>query len=210
MKLPTPALYTLVSKLAEVTEKGLWINNETLGLSTREWQVLKHEFRSSGHKRYLPAFKDARIFLEWCRSKGWLVILITSRPIDRYPNLFTDTVNWLNDYRLPFDLLWWATEKGDRLDESHVRMLSQIQFAVDDSPRFVAQFRNKGIRTYLLDRYAPTDVEELRVNSLTMLMEMEDERWLSKTHDTDPTQSTRERNPLIQSPTDPNRLTFGS
>jgi len=100
--------------------------------------------------------------------------------VDRYPNIFTDTLSWLDAMQLPFDHLWWATDKSDRLEEAHVQMRSQIVFAVDDDKKFVAQFRSKGIKTYWLDRSLPfnesdpTHDDRFHVRNLHDLMSRED------------------------------------
>jgi FMN phosphatase YigB (HAD superfamily) len=143
----------LGNRLEEIVQKRSWLNHEAVGLTHLQWQQVKHDFRTRGGKRTLPVFKDAKPFLQWCQGKGWAVILVTSRPVNEYPNIFTDTLTWLHDNSLPFDHVWWANEKGERIDEeAHVLLRSQIMFAVDDSEKFVAQFRSKGIKTYHLDR----------------------------------------------------------
>jgi len=156
------------------------INIDQTGVSQDQWRVIKHEFRIRGGKRSLPPYGDARQFLNWCWERGWIIILMTSRPVDRYPNIFTDTLSWLDAMQLPFDHLWWATDKSDRLEEAHVQMRSQIVFAVDDDKKFVAQFRSKGIKTYWLDRSLPfnesdpTHDDRFHVRNLHDLMSRED------------------------------------
>lgn len=143
-----------------------YINAEILQVTHDEWRTLKHHFRIEGEKRVMPVYSDAPRFLQWCRSRGFKIILVTSRPINEYPNLFTDTMTWLTSNRLQFDYLWWATEKAERIQEGNV--LSRTVFAVDDDPRYVNQFTAKGVRTYLLQRWN-TNPEWPEMNPVTLL-----------------------------------------
>jgi hypothetical protein len=163
-----------VHRLDDCIRNQSWIDGTTAGVSPADWKRIKHEFRSTGGHKHLPVFKDAKAFLEWCQQQGWLVVLITSRPVDEYPNIFTDTVTWLHDNHLPFDRLWWAQDKGMALDETYMLMRSLIRFAVDDDGKFVAQFNSRGIRTYWLRQNGEFDpAHPLTVRSLTDIIEME-------------------------------------
>ena len=164
-------------RLDSLQRMGSTINHESVGVTYAQWQTVKHKFRTSGGKRTLPVFKEARPFLNWCRERGWMIILVTSRPIDRYPNIFTDTVTWLHDNQLPFDYLWWADNKALRMEEfEHASLQAQTVFAVDDDHRFIAQYRSKGVKAYWLNRFAEDSQmsnDPTTVRSLTSLMEKE-------------------------------------
>lgn len=128
---------------------GSYLNASTVGLPQELWQRLKHHFRTQGAKRGLPVFHEAIPFLFRMRADGHLIILLTSRPIDRYPNIFTDTILWLNSHRLPYDYVWWSHDKAERLAE----LQQFVRFAVDDELKFVDQFAQAGIPTYWLQRH---------------------------------------------------------
>jgi hypothetical protein len=167
----------LQERLDYLRKNQMWINSDTVGVSHMEWQKVKHHFRTNGGKRALRPFSDAKAFLEWCRSQGWLIVLITSRPIVEYPNLFSDTLYWLDKTQMPYDHVWWSMEKMERIEEAAVDP-QQIVFAVDDSKTFVEQFRKKGVKTYHLDRgmrYGELDPthEPFHVSSLHDLMQRE-------------------------------------
>lgn len=150
MRLSSSETIRVVQRLEEIQVRQSFVNADTVGVGHLQWQAVKHDFRTRGGKRTLNVFPDARPFLEWCKTKGWTIILVTSRPVTEYPNIFTDTLYWLNANQLPFDRLWWSFEKGERLEEASLR--SQVVFAVDDSPKHVTQFREKGIKAYQLSR----------------------------------------------------------
>jgi hypothetical protein len=162
----------LRAQLAALRRSHCWVDYRTVGVTYNEWQIVKHDIRVRGGKKDLPVFPDAREFLLGCKRRGYLVVLITSRPIDRYPNIFTDTITWLYNNHLPFDYLWWADRKADRMEEGRIK--DHTVFAVDDSMEFVQQFRNRGIKSYWLDRgrnSLPQDAYHIK--SLTELLTLE-------------------------------------
>jgi uncharacterized HAD superfamily protein len=148
--------YSLVSdvlnkKLCEKEKKQGYINTVTrhdLGLLPPEWQNLKHQFRISGYKEYMPAYGDAKEFLSKLKEHGIVTVLLTSRPIDRYPNLYADTVAWLEREQLPYDIIWWSYDKADHVVEN----LPNPLFAVDDDLNQANRFDASDIPVYWLCR----------------------------------------------------------
>ena len=125
-----------------------FINRHDLDMSPKEWQDLKHEFRISGYKEYMPVFDDAKEFLTQLKDKDIVTVLLTSRPIDRYPNLYADTVAWLEREQLPYDIIWWSYDKADHVVEN----LPNPLFAVDDDLSQANKFDEADIPVYWLCR----------------------------------------------------------
>jgi len=124
------------------------INRNDLNMDPATWQDLKHEFRISGYKEFMPVFDDAKEFLTRLKDKDITVVLLTSRPIDRYPNLYTDTVAWLERSKLPYDVIWWSYDKADHVVEN----LPNPLFAVDDDLSQASKFDLADIPVYWLCR----------------------------------------------------------
>jgi len=153
LKLTPSETLSFVHRLDDLCKKRVWVGAESVGIEPSKWNLLKHEFRVGGYHRRLPVFDDAKFFLDWCRAHRWKILLITARPVDRYPNIFTDTLAWLDAEQLAFDFLWWASNKADRLEEiTNAKAKLNVVFAVDDDLTFVKQFASRGIRTFWLDR----------------------------------------------------------
>lgn len=148
--IPSPLWQQMLERVEEIEAIGSHINGEALGIPEAAWQELKHEFRVTGAKRHLPAFVDAQRFLQQIRERGYQIVLLTSRPIDRYPNIQTDTLLWLHEKQLPFDFLWWSYDKSERILDSGFR--DQVKFAVDDDERHLAGFAKLGVPCFLLKR----------------------------------------------------------
>ncbi|SRR6266540_1363919 len=160
------------------------------------WKNLKHEFRTSGAKAHMPTMPGAKKFMDWCREMGWLIVILTSRPIDRYPNMYGDTLAWLHSHRIPFDFIWWASDKAERVPEE---IKDKIVFAVDDDEQYVMQYKQAGIPVFWVrDRTAgawPEDVHPVQsVQDIQPLME--NHIWQTlQTLATVPTPSTPDKNP---------------
>lgn len=134
-----------------VMQRRGYFNAANMELQEETWQDLKHHFRVSGGKRHLPVFADAKDFLGRMRQRKLRIVLLTSRPIDEYPNILTDTLFWLEQNQLPFDFLWWGDDKAERLIKVP-DLKSKIQFAVDDDRKFIDQFQKAGIASFWLRR----------------------------------------------------------
>ncbi len=205
-------------RLSDIIDKRGWVNAATVGVADDEWKRLKHEFRISNGKRALPVFPDAKPFLEALQRRNLQIVLLTSRPIDRYPNIYTDTLLWLQRNQLPFDFIWWSLDKAERVLEGDLRQY--VQLVVDDDIKYVQQFERLGMQCFLVDRdpcAVPAEMSPIvhRVTNLRQVVDMYDARireqealtWHSttQTRNTDPTQSTSTRIPEPPSPEAPKR-----
>lgn len=122
----------------QVLAQHTWMDGPSVGMSNTTWKEMQHKFRTCGGNRNMPAFDDAAAFTRWCREQGFLIILLTSRPIDQYPNIYTDTVVWLAKAGMEFDIVWWAQEKGDFMQLASLTP-DWFRFYVDDDIRYVRQ-----------------------------------------------------------------------
>lgn len=161
-------------RIACLRDRGGWVNARSVGLSEERWQYYKHRFRISGAKRHLPVYADAKPFLERLHDHGLQIILLTSRPIDRYPNLYTDTLLWLQDRQLPFDFIWWSHDKAERVLDGRVQ--EHIHLVVDDDPKYINQFSALGLSCYWLTRHIACISDDAtpnvqRVSSLSAVLD---------------------------------------
>lgn len=113
---------------AKCREMG-WVNAELLGISPSMWAEIKHEIRTSGVKEGFPVMPGAQEIWQWSVSMGWGNLVLTARPIDRYPNLYSDTLQWLHKNDFHPDFIWWADDKPERIGAFR----KHVVFAVDDS-----------------------------------------------------------------------------
>jgi len=138
-----------------------WYDAKSLDLAPQTWAIIKHTFRSSGGFGTLPVIPGARALIDALHAAGAVVVALTSRPIDRYPNIYAETVHWLNTHHLDVDHVWWGVDKAERLalaNEAYHGFMANVWFAVDDDQKFVKQFSDLGIRTYWLAAKEPVDM----------------------------------------------------
>lgn len=135
---------------------------DSLGISESLWQAIKHRFRTEKGKLDIPEYPGATHFMKTLRAKGYKIIVLTSRPIDVYPNIYTETVEWLKARDMPFDFLWWANDKKEKILESNLRNV--VSFAVDDDERHINMYDSIGVKSYWVKRYPTPKYERETYN----------------------------------------------
>ena len=143
-----PGLRALINELKSADYHFSVVTRHDLDLTVEKWQDIKHRFRISGAIENLPVYGDVIHFLKGLRDYGISTVLLTSRPIDRYPNLYGDTVSWLEKNQLPYDVIWWAYDKADKA----IERLPNPVFAVDDDPGHISKFADAGIKSFWICR----------------------------------------------------------
>jgi len=109
-----------------------------------EYVLLKHEYREVEGE--LPPKKGAKEFLETLCSRGYSVVLMSSRPTDMYPQLEAKTLNWLRKHELPFSLLHFTDDKI-----RDIEMLKDVSFVVEDDPVIAIQLAEEGYKVYWIN-----------------------------------------------------------
>lgn len=135
-----------------------WVDHRVLNIPRGQHATLLHEFRTTDQHIQLPIMPGARAFLDWCRERNWQIILLTSRPIHEYPNLYGETLMWLTHHQLQYDRVWWARDKAEICLDRNIR--DHIVFAVDDDTRYIDQYMRAGIPVYWMNKLgSPTAAE---------------------------------------------------
>lgn len=148
---------------------------EKTGCPLSEAIRVKHIYRDSGQKRFIPVIDGARQFLNELKYMGYIVVLLTSRPIKQYKRIFADTQFWLADNKLHYDAILFDEEKGERLFKEFGK--DRVKFFVDDVAPFANGISDKGIKCYLINKpyNDSSDIGEnvMRVNTLEDILELE-------------------------------------
>ena len=137
-----------------MSRNDTWINYETMKVSPIKWLGVLENFRMSGGKQSIPLIPGADNLVQRLHSYGYKLILVTSRPIDIYPGIYRDTVEWLRGYNLHYDLLLWSKNKVELL--YRLKFIPEIIFAVDDKVSHILNYSNVGITTFWLNHYEHT------------------------------------------------------
>jgi NTP pyrophosphatase (non-canonical NTP hydrolase) len=133
-----------------LSKKAGWVGYEEMEMDPQVWQEMKHDFRTSRGKVGLPLYPYAREMLTTLKAQGMKIILCTSRPIDAYPNIYLDTLEWLRLNDLPFDFIWWSTNKAETVLEKGIA--GRVKLVIEDDIRFALYTAKLGLKTLWLDR----------------------------------------------------------
>lgn len=128
-----------------------WINHESMGVPYRQWLDVLEMFRMAGGKQAIPVVEGAVELLRSLKTGGVEVVLLTSRPIDLYSNIYRDTMEWLRNNELCYDLVLWSKSKAEMVHK--MRLTDKVIFAIDDEIKHVVEYDLLGIKTYWIDLY---------------------------------------------------------
>jgi hypothetical protein len=139
-----------------------WVSHISLRMDLLAYENLKHQFRTGPYKRNLPSYPDAEPFTRRLRDSGRTIVLLTSRPIDKYPNIYAETLLWLKQTRMQFKALWWSNNKFERV--SWTTFTEQVDMVVDDDLSHLEKFAERlgdKAKCYWVNRGAPGNVRVL-------------------------------------------------
>lgn len=124
--------------------------NDILCLDEADYADLKHKWRIEGHKRdmtMLPGTHGAvRRLAQW-----YDIIVISSRPADKYANIREDTECWLDHHDLVYNELIFTNDKFEYVSNHYDR--DDVLAIFDDDPKNLVKFAGKQtIQCYVIDR----------------------------------------------------------
>ena len=99
-----------------------------------EYEHLKDSYRTSGAKRSIPLIPGAKEFLDYLREKGLPIVLVSSRPYDKYLNILGDTLAWIKTHGLQFDAVYFDPEKTIKI----AKRFPNARLFVDDNVNFIS------------------------------------------------------------------------
>lgn len=124
--------------------------NEILCLDDADYAELKRRWRVEGHKRNMTMIPGTHGALR--RLSQWYdVVIISSRPADKYDNIREDTEYWLKQHDLQYSELVFTKEKFNYV-HSHYDV-NDVLAIFDDDPKNLIKFAGKRtIQCYIVDR----------------------------------------------------------
>jgi len=103
----------------------------------------KDAFHASGGFKKLDVLPGAVETLTWIRSLGYKIALVTARPHRRFPNIYRDTVDWLEQAGIKYDILLFEREKDVVLSRLAP---ATILAHVEDRARHASEMAAAGVR----------------------------------------------------------------
>lgn len=137
-------LSSFQGRLASLQD-GRPISSEVVG----ELERLKTEFYRGGGFRDVPPIAGAREALDQLRDDGWKIVIITARPTWQYKTLYADTIQWLKDHRIQFDLILFSKDKAEAIYD-HIFPARPTYF-IEDRSKHVLELVEIGVPVLMLD-----------------------------------------------------------
>ena len=111
---------------------------------------LKHEYRETGQKRFIPLCKGAKKLCDTEHENGCSFIFLTSRPYKEYKRIFADTMEWLkkNGLMKKGDVLFFNEEKDWKI----IKDFPNVQYVIEDNSNFALRMANYGKQVVLVDQ----------------------------------------------------------
>lgn len=116
-------------------------------LDIKTYENLKEKYRLSGVKANQPINKDTVKLMNQLKVAGNTIILYTTRPVNRYKRISSDTLKWLKKNKVPFDAIYWT----DFQKEDFYKLGLNIKFIVEDDINNAKLFSAEGYRVYLIN-----------------------------------------------------------
>jgi uncharacterized HAD superfamily protein/NTP pyrophosphatase (non-canonical NTP hydrolase) len=117
-------------------------------ISEEKVKELKHKFRTTGEKRFLPVIVGSKDALLKLKIKGYTIVLLSARPVKQYPRIFADTIEWLKANDLIYDAIIWDEKKEEKIMQEFPKM----NFMVEDNGDNALKVAKKGFKVYLFDK----------------------------------------------------------
>jgi len=113
-----------------------------------EYKKLKREYRTSGIKACLPLIEGATELTQHLRKNGYIIIILTARPIYEIKEVFRDTLLWLKKNNIAYDLLFAG---GHDKQNKIAKYFPEIEFIIEDNAKIANKIAKTGKKVYLLD-----------------------------------------------------------
>jgi len=121
---------------------SLWSRFKSAHKSSKRTEAeLKEKYRLSGLKASEPPIEGSVELLESFKRNGYTIILLSSRPVNRYPEVYMQTLQFLKRYRLVHDLLFFKDHKP--ISAELEDLWSRVEFFVDDDSRYIVDVKER-------------------------------------------------------------------
>lgn len=136
----------------------------------QQYRDLKEKYRLSGIKEKMPVKEGASELTLELRKMGYVIIILSKRPVQKYPTLFKQTVNWLDNNNIVYDGIIFDENKHTKI----ITEIPHLRFMIEDH-RYIANVIGKlGYKVYLMDtKYNKGNLHHnvTRVNNLREVIE---------------------------------------
>jgi hypothetical protein len=122
-------------------------------------EKLKHDWYISGRFRNAQPVPGVVDSLETVRSWGWRIVIVTARPNWEYKRISADTSWWLDQWKVPRDLVLYGKDKVELIHQ-FIAPAWPVAF-VEDMERNVRALSAARVNTLLFERHHNARIEPL-------------------------------------------------
>ena len=112
------------------------------------FEDMKSEFYRGGGFRTMSAIPGAVEGLKEIREMGYKIVLVTARPYRQHKRVYGDTLHWLKQHGVPYDLLLFKKDKAEAVTE-YVFPATPVAF-VEDRMKHALEVTQVGVPVLLL------------------------------------------------------------
>lgn len=123
------------------------LNDVKKTLTYDAYREFKEDYRLSGIKERLIPNEYASYLTHELKKLGYVIIIVTARPANKYPTLYSQTLNWLKANNIAYDSIYF----GER--DKHAKILFEIpnlKFMIEDNSYIANTVAKWGYKVFLL------------------------------------------------------------
>jgi hypothetical protein len=121
------------------------VNDKTVSMI----ESLKEDFYRDGGFLRLEPVNGAKEGLIELRARGWKIVLISARPYWQYKRVYSDTVVWLGENGMVYDLLLFNKDKAEAIYE--YIFPAKPSYMVEDKEKHAKEVAGLGVEVLLVD-----------------------------------------------------------
>jgi uncharacterized HAD superfamily protein len=113
--------------------------------------------------------KGAAELLQDLKLLGYYIVILSSRPVNKYNGLIMQTTNWLEKEKLKYDYIIFEKEKHLEI----IQKFGNVKFVVEDNRFFAESIAQHGYKVFLMNnRYnqGATSSNIMRINYINNIM----------------------------------------
>jgi hypothetical protein len=111
-------------------------------------ESMKKTFYQDGGFLTLKTVEGASVGLKKLREYGWKIVLVSARPYWQYQRIHADTVQWLRDNDMEYDLLLFNKDKAEAIYESIFPAMPS--YMIEDREKHAIEVSELGVKVLLL------------------------------------------------------------
>lgn len=124
-------------------------------LGQKQYDTLKHMYRQSGQKAKMRPKEYAIELTKTLKSLGYQIVILTSRPYEKYNRIYADTLEALKVNKFDYNVIFWDKNKCNKI----IKEIPQIRFLIEDEIGQALSVAQSGYKVFLLKSEFSNHVE---------------------------------------------------